>query len=97
VVASLWEVGDKSTAAPMTLFYRNLWERQLDPLQALRQAQLELYRHPEHLDDLSRSGKDWTPRPLYKAAPTATGVRAQTAQWAAFTFSGVAALPRHGE
>jgi CHAT domain-containing protein len=94
VIASLWEVGDKSTAALMGLFYRNLWERQLDPMQSLRQAQLELYRHPEHIDDLSRSGKDWTPRPLYKENPNPPGQRARTAQWAAFTFSGVAAPAR---
>jgi CHAT domain-containing protein len=94
VVASLWEVGDKSTAALMTLFYRNLWERKLGPMQSLREAQLELFRHPAHMDDFSRSGKDWTPRPLYKEAPPAAGARARTAQWAAFTFSGVAAPPK---
>src|SRR5207237_4322950 len=46
VVASLWKVPDRPTAALMALFYRNLWEKNLAPLEALRQAQLEVYRNP---------------------------------------------------
>jgi CHAT domain-containing protein len=40
-------VDDGATQALMALFYRNLWEKKLDPAEALRQAQLTLYRHPE--------------------------------------------------
>ncbi len=40
VVVSLWNVGDDSTAALMTEFYKNLTQRKLDKAQALRQAML---------------------------------------------------------
>jgi CHAT domain-containing protein len=42
VVASLWRVEDRATAALMTLFYRAMWEDGLPPAAALRQAQLRL-------------------------------------------------------
>jgi CHAT domain-containing protein len=88
VIASLWAVDDDATAALMALFYRNLWERKLDPLQALRQAQLELYRRPQRAKEIVTRDADWTPRPLPDAGAAAP--RAPTARWAAFTFSGVA-------
>jgi CHAT domain-containing protein len=40
VVASLWKVPDRPTAALMALFYRNLWDKEMAPVEALRQAQL---------------------------------------------------------
>jgi CHAT domain-containing protein len=93
VVASLWTVNDAATAALMALFYRNLWERKLDPLQALRQAQLELYRRPLRVTEFVTRADDWTPQPLPEEDPNAAEQRALTAQWAAFTFSGVATPP----
>src|SRR5262249_12875435 len=54
VVASLWQVDDTATAALMTLFYHYLWEEKRPPLEALRQAQLTLYRHPEQIASLAR-------------------------------------------
>jgi CHAT domain-containing protein len=89
VIASLWAVDDDATAALMALFYRNLWERKLDPLQALRQAQLELYRRPRRVTEVVTRADDWTPEPLLEVDPEPDGPRASTAQWAAFTFSGV--------
>src|SRR5262249_5248514 len=44
VVASLWQVNDAVTQALMAEFYRNLWQRQLGPLDALRRAQLHILR-----------------------------------------------------
>src|SRR5579883_1764922 len=54
VVASLWKVPDQSTAAIMALFYRNLWERNLTPMESLRQAQLEIYRNPGKIAELAK-------------------------------------------
>src|SRR5439155_24744449 len=46
VIASLWNVPDDATAALMALFYDELLTKQRPPLEALRQAQLYVYRHP---------------------------------------------------
>jgi CHAT domain-containing protein len=97
VVASLWAVDDAATAALMALFYRNRWEGKLDPLQALRQAQLELYRRPGRVKEIVTRADDWTPQPLPEEEPGAVGSLARTAQWAAFTFSGVAVPAQAGK
>jgi CHAT domain-containing protein/tetratricopeptide (TPR) repeat protein len=91
VVASLWKVDDQATQALMALFYRNLWERKLDAAEALRQAQLALYRHPEAPALAAKRGADFTERELPKVQPEAAGPakRSPAAHWAAFTFSGV--------
>jgi CHAT domain-containing protein len=92
VVASLWKVDDDATQALMALFYRNLWEKKLDPAEALRQAQLTLYRHPEAVEVAKKRGpEDFTESDLPKVEekPADRPKHAPTAQWAAFTFSGV--------
>ncbi|MBS0265125.1 MAG: CHAT domain-containing protein [Planctomycetes bacterium] len=49
-VTSLWKVDDDATQELMTEFYRNLWEKKLPKLEALRQAQLKMLRdyNPQH-------------------------------------------------
>jgi CHAT domain-containing protein/tetratricopeptide (TPR) repeat protein len=49
VVASLWSVEDNSTAALMTRFYHHLWIEHRQPDDALREAQLDLYRSPRSI------------------------------------------------
>jgi CHAT domain-containing protein len=44
VVGSLWKVDDSATQILMTEFYRNLWEKKLNKLEALRQAQLAMLK-----------------------------------------------------
>jgi CHAT domain-containing protein/tetratricopeptide (TPR) repeat protein len=46
VVASLWQVDDESTAELMKRFYRAMLKEGRRPAAALRNAQLELSRHP---------------------------------------------------
>jgi CHAT domain-containing protein len=91
VVASLWKVDDDATAALMGLFYRGLWVDRLGPREALRRAQLALYRHPELIGTLApKRGADFTETalPAVAATPPAAGPTAPTSQWAAFVLSG---------
>jgi CHAT domain-containing protein len=91
VVASLWKVPDQSTAALMGLFYRNLWERNLSPMESLRQAQLEIYKNPDRIPNLAKGfrGKfetvDGSGEVVVK--PTADG-KTPPLFWAAFVLSG---------
>jgi CHAT domain-containing protein len=62
VIASLWSVGDESTSALMGVFYRNLWIERMAPLEALRQAQLTLYRASPQ--EISHSHVSPSPREL---------------------------------
>jgi CHAT domain-containing protein/tetratricopeptide (TPR) repeat protein len=92
VMASLWQVDDEATAALMQLFYRNLWQNKRPPLEALRQAQLAVYRHPELVAGLARGERAAFERvELPAKASRPAGPRPQRApvrQWAAFTLSG---------
>jgi CHAT domain-containing protein len=88
-IASLWKVDDAATQALMTLFYRNLWEKKLDAADALRQAQLTLYRNPAAAEVVKKRGADFTESDLPEVKPDAQRKHAPTAHWAAFTFSGV--------
>lgn len=46
VIASLWKVDDEATAELMTIFYRNLLQKQMTPARALSAAQIELQKQP---------------------------------------------------
>jgi CHAT domain-containing protein/tetratricopeptide (TPR) repeat protein len=91
VIASLWKVPDRPTAALMALFYRNLWDKEMPPAEALRQAQLEIYRHPEKIPDLAAGfrGK-FVEVPGTEETPVKPGAdgKAHPRLWAAFTLSG---------
>jgi CHAT domain-containing protein/Tfp pilus assembly protein PilF len=102
VVASLWQVDDDATAALMNLFYARLWHsdetKRLPPLQALREAQLTLYRHPELISQFAKGEvrgpkpgttvkiEDYTPP---KVEEVKVGEKkSHPKQWAAFVLSG---------
>jgi len=61
VVASLWKVDDEATTELMSRFYRHMFQGQLSPAAALRQAQIEMWQHD-----------DWS-SPFYWAAFTLQG------------------------
>jgi CHAT domain-containing protein/tetratricopeptide (TPR) repeat protein len=93
VVASLWKVPDEETKALMGVFYANLWQRKLSPLQSLRQAQLTMLRN-----DDSQAGRLRAPDfSQTTALPTSVAVEKPAAArqarlppvyWAAFVLSG---------
>jgi CHAT domain-containing protein len=102
VVASLWKVDDAATAALMTRFYGYLFhedkDKRLTPIEALRRAQLDLYRHPELIPAWSKgeSRAPGKPRPATTPPPAdtppelvTTDGRAPIRLWAAFTLSGL--------
>ena len=74
----------------MALFYENLWQKDLPPIEALRQAQLEIYRHPDKIPELAkdfRSGFEEAPGSGEEIKPSKDG-KAHPRLWAAFTLSG---------
>ena len=96
VVGSLWKVSDAATAALMTQFYHELRVKGRPPLEALREAQLTVYRHRERIVDLAGERG----RPALKAAEKLGSAdapvvqsegrakRSATKLWAAFVLSG---------
>jgi CHAT domain-containing protein len=95
VVASLWKVDDQATAALMALFYDRLWRQGKPPIDALREAQLTLYRNPELADKLARARgtPDFDklvqrPEPGPGSDGSSASHHAPARQWAAFVLSG---------
>jgi CHAT domain-containing protein/tetratricopeptide (TPR) repeat protein len=97
VIGSLWKVDDEATAALMTQFYYELRVIKRTLLEALREAQLTVYRHPERIAELAKG----IPRGKINPGDTVTlgskpletkpGERAKTTPtklWAAFVLSG---------
>jgi CHAT domain-containing protein len=82
VVASLWKVEDRAAQALMVEFHRNLWDRKLPRLEALRQAQRTLRRDFDPRTGTLRGVGGTRPDP-----PAAPGP-APAFFWAAFSLSG---------
>jgi CHAT domain-containing protein len=96
VVGSLWKVDDEATAALMVQFYHELLQNKRPPLEALCEAQLTLYRHPERIPALAGSRGPIDQAKAVKVgskpAESKTGEKTKTAPaklWAAFVLSGL--------
>jgi CHAT domain-containing protein len=94
-VTSLWKVEDGATALLMEEFYTNLWQRKLSRLEALRQAQLTVLRHPERVAERRKElAAELAARAIKtgKARVLPDGGRVEgrshPALWAAFVLSG---------
>jgi CHAT domain-containing protein len=75
-VASLWKVDDKATSELMRRYYQKLWsETPLPPLDALRQAQLEMLRGADGPAGGEQPGSE-------------SGRRSPVYLWASFMLSG---------
>jgi CHAT domain-containing protein len=96
VVGSLWKVDDAATAALMAQFYHELRVNKRSPLEALREAQLTVYRHPQRIPELAGERG----RPALEAAaklgsaatpgkPDEKAKTSPTKLWAAFVLSGM--------
>jgi CHAT domain-containing protein len=93
VVASLWTVDDRATAALMGEFYRRLWDPKdpLPPVEALRQAQLAVMRaDPEQfaVTAVRGIGKGDVKPDLFPEVGRTGGNVNPPAYWAGFTLSG---------
>jgi CHAT domain-containing protein len=76
-VASFWKVDDLVTRFLMERFYRNLWEKEMSRLEALREAQLYVLDHPEEIRGSELVETDAEAKP-----------RTSPRYWASFTLSG---------
>jgi CHAT domain-containing protein len=96
VVASLWKVNDAATAALMTKFYYEMWVNKKPPIEALREAQLTIYRRPDLISALAleRGLKlQGALEDKSEAKPETTKTTTPTKRWAAFVLSGVGNYP----
>jgi CHAT domain-containing protein/Tfp pilus assembly protein PilF len=91
VVATLWRVNDDAAALLMTLFYYKLWKDKKPILEALREAQLSLYHHPELLpkrsDERAPDLSKFVKFPAFGTA-AASGAKAPIKSWAGYFLSG---------
>jgi CHAT domain-containing protein len=97
LAASLWGVSDPATSVLMEEFYANLWEKKLPKLEALRQAQLTVLRHPEKVEQRAKElrallgrgpGKEAGELPDDGRPAPGQARRSPPAWWAAFILSG---------
>ena len=91
VLHELWKVDDEATRRLMVRFYDNLWNKKLSKLEALREAQLWMLKHPDASKGLARTlrGKvvDRAEAEVIPAFNEKTG-RTDPFFWAAFQLSG---------
>jgi CHAT domain-containing protein/tetratricopeptide (TPR) repeat protein len=82
-VTSLWKVPDAATQALMTRFHRNLWEKRMPKLEALREAQLWMIQEGRKHPELGLRGGLERPEPKPNERDPVSPY-----YWAAFVLSG---------
>jgi CHAT domain-containing protein/Tfp pilus assembly protein PilF len=91
VVATLWRVNDEAAALLMTFFYFKVWKEKKPVLEALRDAQLALYHHPELLPkDSDERAPDFGKTVKLPAFPSSapSSDKAPIKRWAGYFLSG---------
>jgi CHAT domain-containing protein len=92
VMASLWHVDDRATAALMERFYTHLWKDHDPALVALRKAQLAMLTDYDRRSGQLRPRGSQTakadPEAVKNAAPAGSGPRLLRLYWAGFLLSG---------
>jgi CHAT domain-containing protein/Tfp pilus assembly protein PilF len=82
-VTSLWKVPDSATQALMTRFHRNLWQRKMSKLEALREAQVWMIQEGRNHPELGLRGGLERPEPKSNERDPVSPF-----YWAAFVLSG---------
>ena len=72
----------------MALFYTNLWDKNLSPMESLRQAQLEIYRNPGKIPELAKGFRGKFEEVGGEVEIKPVGGKAHPLLWSAFTLSG---------
>jgi len=94
VIASLWKVDDRATQELMRRFYKNLWQQKMSKIDALREAQLWMLRHPAQLEEMGVTGASTRGlrrrTELIEPSPNSEQPDARTDPffWSAFQLSG---------
>jgi CHAT domain-containing protein len=74
------------------VYYHELWKESKSPLEALRRAQLALYRNPDAVSQLIERGPEFFQTVKRVTQPPAKGAKgkrsAPVKDWAAFVLSG---------
>jgi CHAT domain-containing protein/tetratricopeptide (TPR) repeat protein len=88
VIASLWKLDDRATQALMVEFYRNLRERKLSKLEALRQAQRVMLRRYDQQRGKLRGPEEVPVDPKALEAARQRNGALPAFYWAGFVLSG---------